>query len=164
MPTTNECEGRSNRLPHNNQKFMLLFARCDGDRTAQCKDQQHKPRLSTVSTPKKACKHTKDGVYIAKVMYVAKGKYIEYAKDGMYIANSEHSEYAVRHVRCPGRVWRVRRRRTDPHGTMTMSSHATTVLISEADNIVSCNDQTPSLSLSTKSVKLRPQINQIEVD
>ncbi len=49
------------------------------------------PRLSTVSTPKKACKHTKDGVYIAKVMYVTKGKYIEYAKDGMYVADSEHS-------------------------------------------------------------------------
>jgi hypothetical protein len=63
------------------------------------------PRSSTVSTPKKACKHTKDGVYIAKVMYVAKGKYIEYAKDGMYVADSEHSEYAVRRVRHPGRVW-----------------------------------------------------------
>ncbi len=52
------------------------------------------PRSSTVSTPKKACKHTED-VYIANVMYVAKGKYIEYAKDGMYVANSKHSEYAV---------------------------------------------------------------------
>ena len=141
------------------------------------------PRLSTVSTPKKACKHTKDGVYIAKVMYVAKGKYIEYTKDGMYVANSKHSEYAVWRVRCPGRVWRVRPRRllitgcdedqtvprncfgqTDPHGTMTMLSHATTVLISEADNIVPCKDQTLSLSLSTKSVNHRPQINQIEVD
>ncbi len=122
------------------------------------------PRLSTVSTPKKACKHAEDGLYITKVRYVAKGKYIEYAKNGMYVANSEHSKYAVRGVFCPRRVWRVRQRRTDPHGIMTMSSHATTVLISEADNIVPCNDQTPLLSLSTKSVKLRPQINQIEVD
>ncbi len=45
-----------------------------------------------MSTRKKACKHTKDGVYIAKVMYVTKGKYIEYAKDGMYVAVSKHSE------------------------------------------------------------------------
>ena len=117
------------------------------------------PRLSTVSTPKKACKHTKDGVYIAKVMYVTKGKYIEYAKDGMYVADSEHSEYAVRHVPCPRQVWQVRQRRTDPHGTMTMSSHATTVLISKADNIVLCNDQTLSLSLSTKGVNRKQQIN-----
>ena len=47
-----------------------------------------------MSTQKKACKHTKDGVYIAKVMYVAKGKYIDYAKDGIYVADSKHSEYA----------------------------------------------------------------------
>jgi hypothetical protein len=112
-----------------------------------------------MSTPKKLCKHTKDGVYIAKVIYVTKGKYIEYAKDGMYVANSEHSEYAVQHVPCPRRVWRVRQRKTDPHGTMTMSSHATTVLISEADNIVLCNDQTLSLSLSTKGVNRKQQIN-----
>ena len=111
---------------------MLLFARCDGDRTLQCKDQQHK---------------------------YAKVEYSEYTKDGMYVADSEHSEYAVRHVPCPRRVWRVRQRRTDPHGTMTMSSHATTVLISEADNIVPRNDQTLLLSLSTKSVNHRPQIN-----
>jgi hypothetical protein len=117
------------------------------------------PRLSTVSTPKKACKHTKDGVYIAKVMYVTIGKYIEYAKDGMYVADSKHSEYAVWHVPCPGQVWRVCQRKTDPHGSMTMSSNATTVLISEADNIVPCNDQTLSLSLSTESINLRPQIN-----
>ncbi len=47
--------------------------------------------------PKKACKHAKDGVYIAKVIYVAKGKYIEYAKDGMYVAKSKHNEYAMWH-------------------------------------------------------------------
>ena len=57
------------------------------------------PRSSTASTPKKACKHPEDGVYFTKVMYIAKGKYIEYAKDGMYVAKSKHSEYAVRHVR-----------------------------------------------------------------
>ena len=68
MTTTNKCKGRSNRLPRNNQKFMLLFARCDGDRTAQCEDQQHK---------------------------YANVKYIEYTKDGMYVADSEHSEYAA---------------------------------------------------------------------
>ena len=55
-----------------------------------------------MSTAKKACKHTEDSVYIAKVMYVAKGKYIEYTKDGMYVADSEHSEYAVWCVRRPG--------------------------------------------------------------
>jgi len=75
---------------------MLLFARCNGDLTAQCEDQQH------------------------KYAYV---KYIEYTKDGMYVADSEH------------------------------------ILISEADNIVPCNDQTLSLSLSTESVNLRPQKN-----
>jgi hypothetical protein len=160
MTTTDKCEGRSNRLPRNNQKFMccLQDATATVPRNARISS-TNMPRSSTVSTPKKACKHTKDGVYIAKVMYVAKGKYIEYAKDGMYVANSEHSEYAVRRVRCPRQVWPVRQRRTDPHGTMAMSSHATTVLISKADNIVPRNDQTLSLSLSTKSVNLRPQIN-----
>ena len=98
-----------------------------------------------MSTPKKACKQTEDSVYIAKVMYVAKGKYIEYTKDGMYVANSEHSEYPVWCVRRPGRVWRVRHRKTDPRGSMTMSSNATTVLISEVDIIVPCNDQTLSV-------------------
>ena len=53
------------------------------------------PSLSTVSTPKKACKQTEHNVFIVKVMYVAKGKYIEYTKDGMYVADSEHSEYAA---------------------------------------------------------------------
>ncbi len=50
------------------------------------------------------CKHTKGGVYIAKVMYIAKGKYIEYAKDGINAAKSEHSEYAMQHVRSRGHV------------------------------------------------------------
>ena len=75
-------------------KFMLLFARCDGDRNARISS-TNMPRSSTVSTPKKACKQTEDSVYIAKAMYVAKGKYIEYTKDGMYVADSEHSEYAA---------------------------------------------------------------------
>ena len=98
MTTTNKCKGRSNRLPRNNQKCMLLFARCDGDRTAQCEDQQHKyAKVDTVSTPKKSCKHTEDSVYIAKVMYVAKGKYIEYTKDGMYVADSEQSTVSMPH-------------------------------------------------------------------
>ena len=160
MITTDGCEGRSNRLPRNNQNFMLLFARCDGNHTTQCKDQQHKYAKVEYS------EYTKEGVQAHQGRRVhcqchvrCQDKYIEYAKDGMYVANSEHSEYAVRRVCCPRRVWQVHQRRTDPHGTMTMSSHATTVLISEADNIVPHNDQTLSLSLSTKSVNLRPQIN-----
>jgi hypothetical protein len=52
----------------------------------------------------------------------------------------------------------------DPHGTTTMSSHVTTVPISEADNIVPRNNQTFSLLLSTKSVNHRPPINLIEVN
>ena len=46
-----------------------------------------------------------------------------------------------------------------PSRTRTPTTTATTVLSSEADNIVPCNDQTLSLSLSTESVNLRPQIN-----
>ncbi len=49
-------------------------------------------------------KHTEGGVYIAKVMYIAKGNYIEYAKDGINAAKSEHSEYAMQHVRSRGHV------------------------------------------------------------
>jgi hypothetical protein len=55
-------------------------------------------RSSTASTPKKTCKHTKGSVYIAKVMYIAKGKCIEYTKDGINAAKSEHSEYAMQRV------------------------------------------------------------------
>ena len=39
--TTNSREGQV-WLPRNNQNIMLLFARCKGDRTAQCKDQWRK--------------------------------------------------------------------------------------------------------------------------
>ena len=60
------------------------------------------PRSNTASTPKKACKHTKGGVYIVKVMHIAKGKYIEYkyAKDGMcmpygmYVLEDKYIKYA----------------------------------------------------------------------
>jgi hypothetical protein len=52
----------------------------------------------------------------------------------------------------------------DPHGTTTTSSHATTVPISEADNIVPRNDQNFLLLLSTKSVNHRPPINLFEVN
>jgi hypothetical protein len=45
--------------------------------------------------PRKTWEHTKDGVYITKVMYVAKGEYSECAKDGMYIADSEHNSFTV---------------------------------------------------------------------
>jgi hypothetical protein len=34
--------------------------------------------------------YTKDGVYIAKRMYVVKGKYIEYAKDGVNVPKGEY--------------------------------------------------------------------------
>ena len=73
--------GVTTTLPHN--------ARISGANT---------PRSSTASTLKKACKHTKCGMYITKFMYAAKGKYIEYAEDGMHVAKSEHSEYAIWHV------------------------------------------------------------------
>ena len=72
MTTTDKCEGRSHRLPRNNQNLMLLFARCDNDHTTQCEDQRHK---------------------------YAKVEYSECTKDGMYVAEREHSEYAVWHVR-----------------------------------------------------------------
>jgi hypothetical protein len=47
----------------------------------------------------------------------------------------------------------------DPQGTTTTLSHATTVAINKADNIVPQNNQTFLLSLRTKSVKHRSQIN-----
>jgi hypothetical protein len=53
------------------------------------------PKSSTASTPKKVCKHTKDSVYITKVMYVAKGKYIEYTKDIVYIAKGKYGKYVT---------------------------------------------------------------------
>jgi hypothetical protein len=65
MTTTDKCNGRSNRLPRNNQNVMLLFARCDDNHTMQCKDQWHK---------------------------YAEVEYSEYTKDGMYVAESKHSE------------------------------------------------------------------------
>jgi hypothetical protein len=37
------------------------------------------PRLSTVSTPKTACKYTKDSVYATK------GKYDKYAKEAAFV-------------------------------------------------------------------------------
>ena len=110
MTTINECKGRSNRLPCNNQKFMLLFARCDGDRTAQCDNQQHKyakveyseytkegvqahrrqcvppkscmlPKASALSTPKMACTlPIASTVSMPYGVYVAQGKYGEYVK------------------------------------------------------------------------------------
>ena len=96
MTTTNKGKGSLNRLPCNNQNSCC----CSQDATATLPrnariSSTNMPRSSTVSTPKKACKKTEDSVYIAKVMYVAKGKYIEYTKDGMYVADSEHSEYAA---------------------------------------------------------------------
>ena len=62
-------------------------------------DQRHKyAEVKHSKYAEKICEHTKGGVYIAKVMYIAKGKYIEYAKDGINAAKSKHSEYAVQHV------------------------------------------------------------------
>jgi hypothetical protein len=71
MTTTDECEGRTYRLPRNNQSFMLSFAECDDDHTAPRDDQQQ----------------------------YAEVEYGEYAEDGVYVAESEHSAYAERHVR-----------------------------------------------------------------
>ena len=45
------------------------------------------------------CEHTEGGVYIAKVLHIAKGKYIECSKDGINAAKGKHSEYAMQHVR-----------------------------------------------------------------
>ncbi len=67
MTTADQCEGRSNRLPRNNQIFMLLFARCNDDPTMQCKD--------------KRCKYTKV-------------KYIEYTEDVVYVAKGEYGKHA----------------------------------------------------------------------
>jgi hypothetical protein len=66
------------------------------------------------------------------------------------------SNQIVPHKNCFGQA--------DPHGITTTSSHATTVAISEADNILTCNDQTFLLLLSTKSVNHRPPINEFEVN
>jgi hypothetical protein len=51
---------------------MLSFAECDDDHTTPRNDQRRK---------------------------YAKVEYGKYAEDGVYIAESEHSEYAERHVR-----------------------------------------------------------------
>ncbi len=99
MTTTDECKGRSNRLPRNNQKFMLLFARCDKPYHALWINCANTLRSSTASTPKKTCEHTKGGVYITKVLHIAKGKYIECTTDGISTAKGKHSEYAMQHVR-----------------------------------------------------------------
>jgi hypothetical protein len=50
---------------------MLLFAECDNDHNVPCDDQWRK---------------------------YAKVEYGEYAKYGVYIAKSKHSEYAKQHV------------------------------------------------------------------
>jgi hypothetical protein len=59
-----KCKGRMYRLPHNNQMFMLLFTRCNVDHTAPCNDQRLKYAKVEYG------KYAKDGVYIAKGMYV----------------------------------------------------------------------------------------------
>ena len=92
MTTTDECKGRPNRLPRINQKFMVLFARWDEPYHALL-DQRRK------YAEVKHSKHTKGGVYITKVMHIAKGKYIECATYGISAAKGKHSEYAMQHVR-----------------------------------------------------------------
>ncbi len=62
---------------------MLSFAECDDNHTAPWDDQRRK---------------------------YAEGEYSKYAKDGVYVAESEHSEYAEQYVRSWGRVQRVRLR------------------------------------------------------
>ncbi len=82
MTTTDKCKGRSNRLPCNNQNFMLLFTRCNDNRTVQCKDQRHK---------------------------YAKVEYSEYAKEGVR-AHQRRREHCQSHVRCQRQVHWVRHR------------------------------------------------------
>ncbi len=50
------------------------------------------------------CEHTEGGVYIAKVLHIAKGKYIECSKDGINAAKGKHSEYAMQHAHSWGQV------------------------------------------------------------
>jgi hypothetical protein len=67
---------------------MLLFAGCNDNHTAPRNNQRHKHAKVEYN------EYAKDDVYIAKSMYVAKGKYIEYAKDGVYVAEGKYGKYA----------------------------------------------------------------------
>jgi hypothetical protein len=82
-----EGEGRTKQLPRNNQTFMLLCAGCNNGHIAPCGDQWRK------YTEVEYDKYTKDGVYIAKGMYITKDKYIEYAKNSVYTAKGEYGKY-----------------------------------------------------------------------
>jgi hypothetical protein len=68
--------------------FMLLFAGCDDDHTVPCNDQHCKYAEVELG------EYAKDGMYIAKGMDVAKGKYIDYTKDFMYVAKGKYGKYA----------------------------------------------------------------------
>jgi hypothetical protein len=49
-------QGNIKQTPTQQSKFMMLFARCDGDLTSQCEDQQHKYAKVEYS------EYTKEGV------------------------------------------------------------------------------------------------------
>jgi hypothetical protein len=68
---------------------MLLFAGCDDDHIAPHDNQRCKYAEVEYG------KYAKDSMYIAKSMYVTKGKYIEYAKDSVYHAKGKYGEYAL---------------------------------------------------------------------
>jgi hypothetical protein len=67
---------------------MLSFTGCNDDRTLPQDNQQCKYAEVEYG------KYTKDELYIAKGMSVAKGKYIKYVKDVVYVAEGEYGEYA----------------------------------------------------------------------
>ncbi len=65
---------------------MLLFAGCKDHHTMPCNDQRYKYAKVEYN------EFAKDGVYIAKDVHAAKGKYTEYAGDIMCIAEGEYGK------------------------------------------------------------------------
>jgi hypothetical protein len=68
--------------------YMLLFAGCNDDHIVPRYVQQQEYAKGGYG------EYTRDGVYVARGMYVAKGKYIEYTEDGVYIAKGKYGKYA----------------------------------------------------------------------
>jgi hypothetical protein len=66
---------------------MLLFAGCNDDHIPPRYDQQCKYAESRYG------KYARDGVCVARGVYIAKCKYIEYAKDGMYVTEGKYGEH-----------------------------------------------------------------------
>ena len=107
MTAADECKGRLNRLaPHNNQNFMLLFARCNDNRTAQCKDQWRKyPEVEYIE-------------YAKDIVYVAKGEYGKHAKgDCIRQGGPPRASCQRRHQRTPCQGWRVAEYDNEPFTT-----------------------------------------------